>query len=155
MVLLERSQHLRCGDVSVREAGGGVSASEPRVAVRPFPVAEMVESLDQMAAVFALPDPGGFDQASLAGERLLAAYAVDLAKASSDLVAAIAKLEPLRGQELAKYVVAVRTCVEEASGPVRELYPAIERGPVEEVQEIAAAAITALPQLVKVSEQVP
>jgi len=115
----------------------------------------MIESLDQMAAVFALPDPGGFDQASLAGERLLAAYAVDLAKASSDLVAGIAKLEPLRGQELAKYVVAVRTCVEEASGPVRELYPAIERGPVHEVQEIAAAAVAALRRLVEVAEAAP
>ena len=95
------------------------------------------------------------EQASLAAEQVLAAYELALASRRSELVMAIPYVEALRGQELCRYVVHVSEAVEEAAGPVRELYDAIETRGEREVRELAVCAVRALRDLVDVAELVP
>lgn len=129
---------------------------EPQVAVRPRSVAELASTLEGIAAVFAVPDHDGrYEQASLAAEQVLAAYELALAARRSDLVTAIPYVEALRGQVLCRYVVQVSEAVEEAAGPVRELYDAIATRGEREVRELADCAVRALRELVEVAELVP
>ncbi|HMS71396.1 MAG TPA: hypothetical protein PKB03_00030 [Baekduia sp.] len=67
----------------------------------------------------------------------------------------IALVEALRGQVLCRYIVDVRKAVEDAAGPVRELYAAIEERSEREVRELADCAVGALRELVDVAEAVP
>jgi len=132
-----------------------VRGPEPRVAVQPRSAAELAATLDGITAVFASCDVARFDEASLAAEQLLTAFELATSVSQSDLVAGISLLEPLRGQELAQYVVMVREAVGEAAGPVRELHPMIQRGTPTDVQALAYVAVDALRHLVAVAEVVP
>lgn len=126
------------------------------MAVRPRSVAELTSTLDGIAAVFSGADHNGrYEQASLAAEQVLAAYELALAARRSELVTAIPYVEALRGQELCRYVVRVSGAVEEAAGPVRELYDAISARTEGEAREIALVAVGSLRQLVEVAESVP